>query len=93
MISANPLRSSTLTVPKSLIRPPRSTIWETHPPLEVARPKPAYVIRRTAPEVSERIGQRARTHLDIEMATRLNDAGYRSGQGGAFTASMVQWLR
>ena len=62
-------------------------------PLEVARPKPAYVIRRTAPEVIERIGQLARTHIDIEIATRLNDAGYRSGQGGAFTASMVQWLR
>src|SRR5437870_2124563 len=61
--------------------------------LEVARPKPAYVIRRTAPEVIERIGQLARTHIDIEIATRLNDAGYRSGQGGAFTASMVKWLR
>ena len=69
--------------------------WQTQAcsTLEVARPKPAYVIRRTAPEVIERIGQLARTHIDIEIATRLNDAGYRSGQGGAFTASMVKWLR
>ena len=69
--------------------------WQTQAcsTLEVARPKPAYVIRRTAPEVIERIGQLARTHIDIEIATRLNDAGYRSGQGGAFTASMVKGLR
>jgi len=69
--------------------------WQTQAcsTLEVARPKPAYVIRRTAPEVIERIGQLARPHMDIEIATRLNDAGYRSGQGGAFTASMVKWLR
>ena len=69
--------------------------WQTQAcsTLEVARPKPAYVIRRTAPEVIERIGQLARTHIDIEIATRLNDAGYRSGQGGAFTARMVKWLR
>ena len=69
--------------------------WQTQAcsTLEVARPTPAYVIRRTAPEVIERIGQLARTHIDIEIATRLNDAGYRSGQGGAFTARMVKWLR
>jgi hypothetical protein len=69
--------------------------WQTQAcsTLEVARPKPAYVIRRTAPEVIERIGQLARTHIDIEIATRLNDAGYRSGQGGAFTARMVKGLR
>ena len=64
--------------------------WST---LEVARPTPAYVSRRTAPEVIERIGQRARTNIDIEIATRLNDAGYRSGQGGALTARMVKGLR
>jgi len=69
--------------------------WQTQAcsTLEVARPTPAYVIRRTAPEVIERIGQLARTYIDIEIATRLNDAGYRSGQGGAFTARMVKWLR
>src|SRR6266851_951556 len=69
--------------------------WQTQAcsTLEVARPTPAYVIRRTAPEVIERIGQLARTHIDIEIATRLNDAGYRGGQGGAFTARMVKWLR
>ena len=69
--------------------------WQTQAcsTLEVPRPKPAYVVRRTAPEVIERIGQLARDHIDIDIATCLNNEGYRSGQGGAFTASKVNWLR
>jgi DNA invertase Pin-like site-specific DNA recombinase len=69
--------------------------WQTQAcsTLEVPRPKPAYVIRRTAPEVIARIGQLAQDHTDMQMAERLNQEGYRSGQGGAFTASKVGWLR
>jgi DNA invertase Pin-like site-specific DNA recombinase len=69
--------------------------WQTHAcsTLEVTRPKPAYVIRRTEPEVIERIGQLARDHTDIKIAERLNDEDCLSGQGGAFTASKVNWLR
>jgi hypothetical protein len=69
--------------------------WQTQAcsTLEVPRPKPAYVVRRTAPEVIERLGQLARDHPDIDIATCLNNDGYRSGQGGAFTASKVNWLR
>jgi DNA invertase Pin-like site-specific DNA recombinase len=69
--------------------------WQTHAcsTLAVPRPKPAYVIRRTTPEVVERMRQLALDHTDIEIAQRLNDEGYRSGQGGAFTASKVDWLR
>jgi DNA invertase Pin-like site-specific DNA recombinase len=69
--------------------------WQTQAcsTLEVARPKPSYVIRRTAPEVLERIGQLAQDHTDIDIAKCLNDEGYRCGQGGAFTASKVNWLR
>jgi DNA invertase Pin-like site-specific DNA recombinase len=69
--------------------------WQTHAcsTLEVPRPKPAYVIRRTAPEVIERVRQLARDHTDIQIAARLNDEGYRSSQGGAFSASKVDWLR
>jgi DNA invertase Pin-like site-specific DNA recombinase len=69
--------------------------WQTHAcsTLEVARPKPAYVVRRTAPAVLERIGQLAQHHTDIDIAQCLNDEGYRGGQGGAFTASKVNWLR
>jgi DNA invertase Pin-like site-specific DNA recombinase len=69
--------------------------WQTQAcsTLEVPRPKPAYVIRRTAPEVIARIGQLAQDHTDMQMAERLNQEDYRSGQGGAFTASKVNWLR
>ena len=69
--------------------------WQTQAcsTLEVPRPKPAYVIRRTAPEVLECIRQWAPDHTDIEIAERLNQEGYRRGQGGAFTASKVDWLR
>jgi hypothetical protein len=59
----------------------------------VPRPKQAYVIRRTAPEVVERVRQLARHHTDIEIAECLNHEGYLSGQGGAFSASKVDWLR
>jgi hypothetical protein len=61
--------------------------------LEVPRPKQAYVIRRTAPEVVERVRQLAQHHTDIEMAERLNHEGYLRGQGGAFSARKVDWLR
>jgi len=69
--------------------------WQTHAcsTLEVERPTPAYVVRRTAPEALERIGQLAQHLTDIDIAKCLNDAGYLSGQGGAFTASKVNWLR
>jgi hypothetical protein len=61
--------------------------------LEVPRPQPASVVRRTAPEVIECIRQWAPDHTDIEIAARLNQEGYRSGQGSTFTASKIEWLR
>jgi DNA invertase Pin-like site-specific DNA recombinase len=69
--------------------------WQTHAcsTLEVPRPKPAYVVRRTTPKVIECIWQWAPDHTDIAIAERLNQEGYRSGQGSAFTASKVEWLR
>ena len=69
--------------------------WQTHAcsTLEVPRPKPAYVVRRTTPAVIERIEQLCRDQTDIGIAECLNQEGYRSGQGGAFTASKVHWLR
>jgi len=69
--------------------------WQTHAcrTVEVARPQRAYVIRRTDPEVVERVRQLAPHHTDLDIAARLNHAGYHSGQGGAFSASKVEWLR
>jgi hypothetical protein len=69
--------------------------WQTHAcrTLEVPRPQPAYVVRRTALEVIACIRQWTPDHTDIAMAERLNREGYHSGQGGEFTASKVEWLR
>jgi hypothetical protein len=69
--------------------------WQTHAcsTLEVPRPTPAYVVRRTAPEVIERLEQLSRDPTDIGIAECLNQEGYRSGQGGACTASKVNGLR
>jgi hypothetical protein len=69
--------------------------WQTHAchTLEVPRPKPAAVVRRTAPEVIARLRQWAPDHTDSQIAERLTQEGYRSGQGGALTASKVEWLR
>ena len=61
--------------------------------LAVARPPPASVVRRTAPEVIARIRQWAPGHPDIQMAERLHQEGSRSGQGGALTARKIAWLR
>jgi hypothetical protein len=69
--------------------------WQTHAcsMLEVPRPQPADVVRRTAPEVIERLEQWCRDQTDIGSAECLNQEGYRSGEGGTFTASQVNWLR
>jgi hypothetical protein len=69
--------------------------WQTHActTLEVPRPKPAYVVRRTASEVIERIEQLCRDQTDSGIAECLNQEGYRSGQGSMFTASKVNGLR
>ena len=69
--------------------------WQTNAcsPLEVERPQRAFDVRRTAAEVSERVRQFARDHPDLQSAERLHQEGYRSGQGGTFSASKVDWLR
>ena len=87
------LKDVTLTKPETTIR--LAVRWQTHAcrTVEVARPQRAYVIRRTDPEVVERVRQLAPHHTDLDIAARLNHAGYHSGQGGAFSASKVEWLR
>jgi hypothetical protein len=69
--------------------------WQTNAcnTLEVERPQRAFDVRRTASEVIERVRQLARDHTDLQIAERLNQEGYRSGQGGTFSASQVDWLR
>jgi len=69
--------------------------WQTHAcsTLEVARPQRASVIRRTEPEGVERVRQWAAHHTDRQIAERLTQEGYHSGQGGALSASKVEWIR
>jgi hypothetical protein len=43
--------------------------------------------------VVECVRQGAPHHTDLDIAVRLNHAGYRSGQGGVFSASKVEWIR
>ena len=87
------IKDVTLTKLETTIR--LDVRWQTHAcsPLEVTRPQRAYVIRRTGPEVVERVRQLAPHHTDLHIAECLNHEGYRSGQGGAFSASKVEWLR
>ena len=87
------MKDVTLTKLETTIR--LDVRWQTHAcsTVEVARPQRAYVIRRTDPEVVERVRQWAPHHTDLDIAARLNHEGYRSGQGGAFSASKVEWIR
>lgn len=87
------IKDVTLTKLETTIR--LDVRWQTHAcsTVEVARPQRAYVIRRTDPEVVERVRQLAPHHTDLAIAARLNHEGYHSGQGGAFSASKVEWIR
>ena len=87
------LKDVTLTKLATTIR--IAVRWQTNAcsTLEVERPQRACDVRRTASEVIERVRQFARDHTDLQIAERLNQEGYRSGQGGTFSASKVDWLR
>ncbi len=69
--------------------------WQTEAcsTLEVARPKRAADAKRTAPAVITRIRALAPTHTDEQIATCLNAEGFRSGSGGTFSTSKVEWIR
>jgi DNA invertase Pin-like site-specific DNA recombinase len=87
------LKDVTLTKLATTIR--IAVRWQTNAcsTLEVERPKRSFDVRRTTSEVIERIRQFARDHTDCQIAERLNQEGYRSGQDGTFSASKVDWLR
>jgi hypothetical protein len=69
--------------------------WQTHAcsTVEVPRPQPAFVTRRTTPEVIERVRHLAQDHTDLQIADHLNAEGYQSSQGSPFSASKIAWLR
>lgn len=69
--------------------------WQTEAltPLEIARPKRSYEIRRTPATVIERVRTLAPRHTDQEIAVLLNQEQLTPGLGGQFTARKVQWIR
>jgi DNA invertase Pin-like site-specific DNA recombinase len=69
--------------------------WRTEALTEVtvARPKVVADARRTSPEVVARIRELAPTQTATQIAHRLNEEGWRTGLGGSFTASKVEWVR
>jgi hypothetical protein len=69
--------------------------WQTEATttVEVPRPPRSCDARRTPAAVVEHVRVLATDHTDRQIADRLNAAGYKSGRGGPFTPSKVQWIR
>jgi DNA invertase Pin-like site-specific DNA recombinase len=69
--------------------------WQTEAQtcLSIPRLKKSWELRQTQPEVIACLQQWAPTHSDASLASLLNEAGYKAGGGGVFTAKKVQSLR
>ena len=69
--------------------------WQTNAcsRLEITRPLPSPVARRTSPEVISRIQALAPTHTEAQIAESLNADGFKPGASDTFTASKVNWIR
>ena len=61
--------------------------------LQIDRPKPMALIRKTLPEVVRAVDALLDTCTDREAAARLNEAGHRNWKGQAFTFKKVTVLR
>jgi DNA invertase Pin-like site-specific DNA recombinase len=69
--------------------------WQTEActALEVPRPKRSYEMRRTDPVVVAKIKVLALEHTDSQIASLLDQEGFRSGTGSRFTRTIVSQLR
>lgn len=69
--------------------------WQTEAQALLSIPclKRSWELRQTQPEIIAHIQKWAPTHADVSIASLLNEAGYRAGGGGVFTAKKVQSLR
>ena len=69
--------------------------WQTEActVLEVPRPKRSYEVRRTDPVVVARVKVLALDHTDRQIASLLDQEGFRSGTGSRFTQNIVTQLR
>ncbi|MGA8054993.1 MAG: recombinase family protein [Burkholderiales bacterium] len=61
--------------------------------LEVERPKPIALVRKTRPDVIQMLDQLLDTCSDREAAARLNALGYHNWKGETFTAKRVRYVR
>jgi DNA invertase Pin-like site-specific DNA recombinase len=87
------IKDVTLTKEGTTIR--AAVRWQTEAgtTLEVPRPPRSCDARRTPAAVVARIRVLACDHTDGQIAELLDAEGWRSGRGGSFTASKVQWVR
>jgi DNA invertase Pin-like site-specific DNA recombinase len=87
------LKDVTLTKDATTIRVALRWQTEASTNVEVPRPLRACEARRTGTAVVDRIRVLAADHSDDQIALGLNAEGWKSGVGGSFTASKVQWIR
>jgi DNA invertase Pin-like site-specific DNA recombinase len=69
--------------------------WQTDvcTTVDVPRPPRSCDACRTSAVVVERVRVLAIDHSDRQAADCLNEQGWKTGRGGSFTASKVQWIR
>ena len=69
--------------------------WQTNActTLELTRPLPSHVAKRTAADGIERIRALAPTHTEAQIAEQLNAEGFKPGASDTFTAGKVNWIR
>jgi hypothetical protein len=87
------LKDVTLTKEATTIRVALRWQTEVGTTVTVPRPPRSYDACRTLAAVVDRIRALAADHTDDQIANCLNAEGWKSGRGGAFTASKVQWIR
>jgi DNA invertase Pin-like site-specific DNA recombinase len=61
--------------------------------LEIDKPKPMALIRKTLPEVVRMVDELLETCSDSEVAQRLNEQGHKNWKGEAFTHKKVTVIR
>ena len=69
--------------------------WQTEALTHLAIPryKMSWEQRQTSQQVVERVRELSPTHTNAHIAALLNEEGERSGMGGAFTVSKIEWIQ
>lgn len=61
--------------------------------LEIDKPKPIALVRKTRPEVVQKVDELLESCSDKEVAAHLNDQGHRNWKGESFTLKKVRLIR